>query len=58
VQQDSEEENIALISRVSKGSKKGPKKRKKEESSQGKKVLSHVKCFTCHQRGHYANQCP
>jgi hypothetical protein len=41
-----------------KGSKKGPRKGKKEESSQGKKDLSHVKCFKCHQKGHYASQCP
>jgi hypothetical protein len=40
-----------------KGNKKGHKKGKKEESSQGKKDLSNVKCFRCHQKGHYANQC-
>jgi hypothetical protein len=30
----------------------------KEESSQAKKNFSHMKCFKCHQKEHYASQYP
>jgi hypothetical protein len=43
--------------RTRKLSKKGYKKDKKEDSSPRKKDLSKVKCFRCHQLGHYAKQC-
>jgi hypothetical protein len=50
------------IWKVKKGGKKGgSKKGKKEEScssNHGKKDLSHVICFKCHKKGHYASQCP
>jgi len=40
------------------GGKKGiPRKGKKDESSRKSKDLSHDKCFMCHQKGHYSNQC-
>jgi hypothetical protein len=46
------------------GRKGGPgrgQKGKEEESDsscQGKKDLSHIKCFRCDKHGHYASQCP
>jgi len=40
-----EVENMALTRRMDKGNNKGPKKGKKEESSQVKKDLSNVKWF-------------
>jgi hypothetical protein len=50
-----EVEEIALVKRTKKGSKKGYKKK-----AQGtrKKDLSKMMCFQCHEMGHYANQCP
>jgi hypothetical protein len=53
-----EVEDLALIGRTRKGSKKGYKKSMEEESSPCKKDLSDVIYFTCHQKGHYASQCP
>jgi transposase InsO family protein len=61
VKQDVDEENFAL---AGKGGK--PKSKKgsggAESSSKGhgkpKKDLSKVKCFQCHQLGHYATKCP
>ncbi len=30
----------------------------KKDKDKALKNLSHVKCYTCHQKGHYANKCP
>ncbi len=30
----------------------------KNDKDKAPKALSHVKCYTCHQKGHYANKCP
>jgi len=52
-----EEENVALAAKCKNKSKmvsKGGNKQKGE----GKKDMSKVKCFACHQFGHYAGQCP
>lgn len=43
--QQKEVEEVALVGRTKKGSKKGIKK---EDSSIGKKDLSKLKCFRCH----------
>jgi hypothetical protein len=61
---EEEEQNLALINKMKKGNKKGGpgkgQKGKKEDSSssnQGKKDLSHIKCFKCQKFGHFASQC-
>jgi len=61
---EEEIENLALIEKIWGGKKGGSKsdhKRKNDDSYslyQGKKVLSQVKCFKCHNMGHYALLCP
>ncbi len=30
----------------------------KKDKDKAPKDLSHVKCYTCHQKGHYTNKCP
>ncbi len=30
----------------------------KNDKDKASKDLSHVKCYTCHQKGHYINKCP
>ncbi len=30
----------------------------KKDKDKASKDLSHVKCYTCHQKGHHANKCP
>ena len=32
--------------------------RKDKDKDKDKKDLSHVECYTCKQKGHYANKCP
>jgi hypothetical protein len=61
---EEEEQNLALISKMKKDNKKGGlgkgQKGKKEDlgsSNQGKKDLSHIKCFKCQKFGHFASQC-
>lgn len=58
-----EEQNLAHINKMRKGSKKGGRnkghKGKKEDlgsSNQGEKDLSHIKCFKGKKFGHYASQ--
>jgi len=43
-----EVEEVALVGRTKKRSKKGYSKAKKEGSNSGKKDLSKLKCFRCH----------
>jgi len=51
-------EKIALVRKEKKG--KGKKSQSKSESSQGgkKKDFSKIKCFLCHEFGHYATKFP
>ena len=53
-----DEENIALVSKVRKG--KGNVSHPKSGSSHGGKKIdkSKVRCFHCHEVGHYATNCP
>ena len=51
-----DEENFTLATRARKG--KG-KKNPSQSGAKGKKQdMSKVKCFHCHQHGHYATNCP
>ena len=55
---DDDEENLALASKVRKG--KGKASHSKSNSSHGGKKgdKSKVRCFNCHEMGHYATNCP
>ena len=53
-----DEENCALASKVKKGKEKGSFS-ESSSSNDGKKVgKSKVRCFRCHELGHYATNCP
>ena len=53
-----DEENCALASKVKKGKEKGFLS-ESNSSNDGKKVdKSKVRCFRCHELGHYATNCP
>eukprot|EP00253_Pinus_taeda_P033437 PITA_33437 len=55
---DDDEENLALASKARKG--KGKASRSELNSSHGGKKgdKSKVRCFNCHEMGHYATNCP
>ena len=55
---DVDEENLAFASKARKG--KGKDSHSKLNSShEGKKVdKSKVRCFSCHEMGHYVTNCP
>ena len=53
---NSDEENCALAAEARKGK---IKKNSSQSGVKGKKQdMSKVKCFHCHQHGHYATNCP
>jgi hypothetical protein len=61
VKQEAKEENFALVGKGGKArGKKGSGGAESSLKGQGKpkKDLSKVKCFQCHQFGHYATKCP
>ena len=52
-----DEEDCALVAKVRKG--KGKKFHSKSKSKNGKKTyMSKVKCFHCHEHGHFATNYP
>ena len=52
---NSNEENFSLATKA----KKGKSKKASHSGAKGKKQnMSKVKCFHCHQHGHYATNCP
>jgi hypothetical protein len=57
------DENQALVARTRKGRRGSPSKRvslEREASPEPrwKKDLTKIRCFECHDYGHYASQCP
>jgi hypothetical protein len=57
VDEDEEEENLALTSKRGARGRRGPTSRGGATSGRPKKDLSHVQCYVCGEFGHYANQC-
>ena len=55
---DDDEENLALTNKGRKG--KGKASHSKSNSSHGGKKgdMSKVRCFNCHEMGHYVTKCP
>ena len=51
-----DEENFALAAKARKG--KGNKFPSKSEAKGKKQDLSKVKCFHCHEHGHFTTNCP
>jgi hypothetical protein len=56
VDEDEEEENLALTSKRGAKGRKGPTSRGGATIGRPKKDLSHVHCYVCGEFGHYANQ--
>ena len=51
-----DEENFSLVAKERKG--KGKKNPSKSGAKGKKQDLSKVKCFHCHEHGHFATNCP
>jgi hypothetical protein len=57
-QKGNDDENQALVAHTRKGRRGGSLEREASPEPGRKKDLSKIKCFACHQYGHYASQCP
>jgi hypothetical protein len=58
MQKSNNDENQALAARTRKSRGGGSPEREASPEPRRKKDLSKVKCFACHDYGHYASQCP
>jgi hypothetical protein len=57
VDEDEEEENLALTSKRGARGKRGPVSRGGTTSGIPKKDFSHVQCYVCGEFGHFSSQC-
>jgi hypothetical protein len=57
---DGDEGDLALVAKVKKKAKQGPKGGAKQQQRAGEQQrdMNKVRCFACNQLGHYVGQCP